>query len=97
MHAIEELEWLNRLFFGVEGGESDEIRKHHTIAWEHICKAKEAGGLGIKRLHKLNIAFLATLGWRIITIPNQLWARVLKHKYGSHLDTVQKKGNATQV
>lgn len=63
VHTIEELERLNRRFFW---GESNNVRKYHTIALEQICKPKEQGELRIERLRELNIAFLAKLWWRMI-------------------------------
>lgn len=53
--------------------------------------------MGIKKLKEMNIALVVKLGWRIITSPNQLWAKVLWHKYGSSLAIVQKKGNFSHV
>ncbi|KAH1122259.1 hypothetical protein J1N35_005419 [Gossypium stocksii] len=56
----------------------------HWCSWEGLCDLKEAGGLGFHSLSKLNIALLAKQGWRLLTNPNSLMARVLKPKYFLH-------------
>ena len=46
-----------------------------------MTKAIETGGLGIRNMRNMNIAFMAKLGWRFLNAANDLWARVLQTKY----------------
>lgn len=39
----------------------------HLVSWDMVMKDKDGGGLGIRRLREMNIAFLVKLGWRLIT------------------------------
>lgn len=46
-----------------------------------MCFPKAQGGMGVKYLSKFNLALLAKQGWKIITQPDCLFARVMKVKY----------------
>ncbi|XP_042475236.1 uncharacterized protein LOC122057231 [Macadamia integrifolia] len=46
-------------FFGVE-----KVKKI-TVKWEEICRPKEEGGLGIRRLRDVNCAVLSKLVWQM--------------------------------
>lgn len=39
------------------------------------------GGLGIRKLHHMNLAFMTKLGWRLMEEKDSLWAQVLKCKH----------------
>ncbi|XP_019184158.1 PREDICTED: uncharacterized protein LOC109179042 [Ipomoea nil] len=65
---------MNRYWWGRNVRE-DSI---HWLAWDRMCMPKKFGGLGFKRLHEFNLALLAKQGWRLLTKPNTLMARVLK-------------------
>jgi hypothetical protein len=56
-------------------------RKMHLLSKETLCTSKENGGLGFRDLHLFNLAMLARQGWRILTNPESLCARVLGAKY----------------
>ncbi|CAH9137212.1 unnamed protein product [Cuscuta epithymum] len=45
--------------------------------WEALCKPKDAGGLGFRRLREFNLAMLAKQGWRLINESGSLMSRVL--------------------
>ena len=62
-------------------GGNETVKKTHLVAWENVSKQKGEGGLGIRSMRQANAAFLAKLGWRILTEPDALWARVLRSKY----------------
>ena len=55
--------------------------KVHLVNWDTITSRKEVDGLGLKRLHEMNVAFMAKVGWCLLTEPNSLWARVVFGKY----------------
>ncbi|OVA12650.1 Reverse transcriptase zinc-binding domain [Macleaya cordata] len=50
-------------------------------SWSAICKPKSVGGLGFKNLQLFNKSLMAKLAWRMLTEQDQLWVKVLKHKY----------------
>lgn len=62
-------------------GGSEAKQGVHLIAWENLQKRYEHGGLSIPSARQANSAFLTKLGWRVLTEPNALWARVLRSKY----------------
>ena len=62
-------------------GGSSMQRKPHLVAWNAITKEKSQGGLGIRCMRDLNSAYLMKLGWRFLSEPTALWARILKEKY----------------
>ncbi|KAL9228137.1 hypothetical protein vseg_003749 [Gypsophila vaccaria] len=46
-----------------------------------VTEEKKERGLGLRSMRQVNVAFMAKLGWRMLSEPNPLWARVLRHKY----------------
>ncbi|CAN1165788.1 Transposon TX1 uncharacterized 149 kDa protein [Linum perenne] len=55
-----------------------------TIYWTKasiLTKPKKEGGLGFRNFRMFNMALLAKQGWRLMTNPEQLWARLLKGLY----------------
>lgn len=62
-------------------GGDDERRKIHLLSWETLQKPRDQGGIGMRSARQANSAFLTKLGWRVLTEPNALWSRVLRHKY----------------
>lgn len=46
-----------------------------------ICKPKNEGGLGFRRMFDANQALIMKLGWGLIYKPGTLWVRVLRGKY----------------
>jgi hypothetical protein len=62
-------------------GSNFDKRKIHWVNWKKICKNKEYGGLGFRETFVFNEALLAKQGWKILTQPHSLVARVFKAKY----------------
>lgn len=59
-----------------------EDKKHiHWRSWENLCLTKAEGGMGFKNLHAYNLALLAKQGWRLVTKPDSLVARIFKARY----------------
>lgn len=62
-------------------GGNEDTKKVHLIAWDALQRPKDQGGLGLHSASHANKAFMAKLGWRLLTEPNALWSRVLRTKY----------------
>ena len=75
------------------GGSADS-RHIHWLRWERLTQHKSKGGIGFRDLHLFNKAMLGKQGWRLITRPDSLCARVLKGRYfhdSDFLGTTRKK------
>ncbi|RVX10320.1 putative ribonuclease H protein [Vitis vinifera] len=68
-----------RLFVG--RGQSEK-KKAHLVNWEVVCVDKEKGGLGLRKLARLNKALLGKWIWRFACAKEELWKKVLEAKYG---------------
>ena len=53
----------------------------HWVAWDKLASPKARGGMGFRDLELFNLALLGKHGWRFITNPNSLCARVMKGRY----------------
>ena len=53
------------------------------VNWEEVCKPKEKGGLGVRRLCDLNKALLMKIGWRLGEDSTN-WGNIMKVKYLSN-------------
>lgn len=87
---------LRAFLWGSKEGE----RKVHLVSWAAITKSKREGGLGIRAMRQTNTAFLAKLGWRLLTEPKSLWSRVMRAKYCDDrcdLDMFKEKKNASNA
>jgi hypothetical protein len=62
-------------------GNNVDKRKIHWVNWKKTCKAKSKGGMGFKDMRAFNEALLAKQGWRLLTNPNSMIARLFKAKY----------------
>jgi len=56
-------------------------RGMHWLAWNKMCSSKAEGGLGFQNVDDFNSALLAKQLWRLITVPNSLFAKVFKGRY----------------
>ncbi|XP_019163544.1 PREDICTED: uncharacterized protein LOC109159890 [Ipomoea nil] len=66
------------------------------LAWNKMCYPKVQGGLGFKGLSKFNLALLAKQGWRLLTQPSSLAARIIKARYYPQSDFLEAKIGANQ-
>ncbi|XP_019190788.1 PREDICTED: uncharacterized protein LOC109185263 [Ipomoea nil] len=58
----------------------------HWLAWDKLSVPKKYGGLGFKDLRAFNVAMLGKQGWRFLTDPNSLVARIFKARYYPNTD-----------
>jgi ribonuclease HI len=69
----------------------------HWRRWSDLTTPKCHGGMGFKDIKIFNIAMLGKQGWRLMTNPDTLCARVLKGKYfhqGEFLTARPKKNSS---
>ncbi|KAH9726440.1 reverse transcriptase domain-containing protein [Citrus sinensis] len=79
MELCREIErMMNSFWWGRKGPGSGGII---WMKWDRMCKPKTHGGIGFKRLHMFNVAMLGKQGWRLLTNPNILVARLFKARY----------------
>jgi hypothetical protein len=77
MRAIIANQW-----WGVEDGK----KKMHWRSWEWLSSPKALGGMRFRDLSLFNQAMLGKQGWRLLTNPTSLCARVLKGRYFPRCD-----------
>ena len=53
-------------------------RSMHWVSWKELATPKCKGGMGFRDPHMFNLAMLGKHGWRFLTNPASLCARVLK-------------------
>ena len=51
------------------------------VGWRKMCKSKLQGGMGFRNLKAFNSAMLAKQGWRLLSNPSSLVARLYRAKY----------------
>jgi len=52
------------------------------VDWNSVCRSKEVGGLGVRRIREFNNALLGKWCWRLLVEKGSLWCRVLSTRYG---------------
>ena len=62
-------------------GDDENSKRMHWLAWWKLCCPKDEGVMGFRDFHSFNLAMLAKQGWRLITAPDSLCAKVLKARY----------------
>jgi hypothetical protein len=71
---------LLNLFFFFFG--SVDHRKITWVDWNSVCRSKEVGGLGVRRIREFNTALLGKWCWRMLLERESLWFKVLSARYG---------------
>ncbi|XP_060962204.1 uncharacterized mitochondrial protein AtMg00310-like [Cannabis sativa] len=62
----------------------------HWESWSQLFVHKAKGGMGFRHLRDFNLSLLGKQGWRLISRPDSLVAKVLKARYfpnGSYLNS----------
>ncbi|CAN1154207.1 Putative ribonuclease H protein At1g65750 [Linum perenne] len=62
-------------------GSTTEEKKMHLVFWEHICRPKRLGGLGLRLARQLSHAYMVKLAFIFIQKSDLLWVKVLQAKY----------------
>lgn len=73
-----ELERMINSFWWGNGSDEKGIQ---WKSWERMSVPKMVGGMGFRRLHEFNLALIAKQGWRLLTAPHSLFAKIDKARY----------------
>lgn len=71
------------MFWWNTGGEKSNI---NWMCWDRMAKHKSAGGMGFRNFRDFNVSMLGKQGWRIMTNPNSLVAKLYKARYFVNTD-----------
>lgn len=82
-------EEINSMISKYWWAQQDKERKIHWLSWEKLTRSKKEGGLGYKDRYTFNLAMLAKQGWRLLTNPNTLCAKVMKARYYPNSSVLQ--------
>ena len=58
------------LWFGVHNNDTA-----GKVNWNHVCRPKKVGGLGIRNLEVWNIDTVGKLAWHVSSLQESLWVR----------------------
>ena len=72
-------------------GQRQDESKIAWVSWEKMCRAKSNGGMGFRNLQAFNLAMLAKQGWRLLSNPDSLYAKVFKARYYLNGDVLNLK------
>ena len=84
----DEIEGMIRNFWW---GQRKEEKKIAWVSWEKMCKAKSNGGMGFHNFQAFNLAMLAKQGWRLLSNPDYLCAKILRARYHPSGDILNSK------
>ncbi|KAL9686141.1 hypothetical protein QQ045_023596 [Rhodiola kirilowii] len=76
-----ELEKMHRSFLW---GRKEGNRKIHYVKWEKVKRPKRFGGLEIQGMVDKNMILLAKWWWRLVSLEDGLWRRMVIEKYKLH-------------
>ena len=72
---------LDALCRGFIWGSSGEHRKIHLANWDLVCRPKECGGLGIRKLAWVNEAFMTKIAWGLFPNVEEFCVKIIRGKY----------------
>jgi len=73
------------------------MMKIGDLDWNTVCRSKEVGGLGVRRIREFNLALLGRWCWRLLVNSSSLWFRVLAARYGVEGGRLQGGGRAASM
>jgi hypothetical protein len=82
---------LNSLISQFCWGHKTNQGRVHWMSWKKLGAPKNRGGMGFRDLEVFNLALLAEQGWRLLSNPNSLVARIMKEKYHSRVGFLDAK------
>ncbi|KAJ9542319.1 hypothetical protein OSB04_028825 [Centaurea solstitialis] len=87
------------LIIKVKSPQSNSAKGKCRVAWSDVCKPKQAGGLGIKRLNLWNRSLLVSHIWDILRRKNSLWVTWIRtfRLRNSHFWNVQIISNSSWI
>lgn len=56
------------------------VKKAVTVAWKHLCKPTDEGGLGLRSIRSINSAAMLQLCWNV-TVSQEEWAGLLRARF----------------
>ncbi|XP_059629952.1 uncharacterized protein LOC132272900 [Cornus florida] len=62
-------------------GSRENMNKLHLLSWNMICRPKDEGGLGIRKLKDLQVTSQCVLAWDFLLSKDRLWISWFHHKY----------------
>lgn len=88
-HSIQSFLWPKNIAAKVDKLTCDffwgfkEPSGHHLYlrSWHHLCTPRQQGGLGLRTFHDINQAFVAKLGWQLLSAHENTWTSLFRAKY----------------
>jgi len=78
---------MNKFWWGNKSNQG----RVHWMSWKRLGEPKNRGGMGFRDLEVFNLAMLAKQGWRLLSNPDSLVARVMKEKYHARVNFLEAK------
>ncbi|GJW43062.1 RNA-directed DNA polymerase, eukaryota, reverse transcriptase zinc-binding domain protein [Tanacetum coccineum] len=66
---------INRILKDFLWNQNDGTKGSPKVAWKHVCRFKQKGGLGLKNLRVWNKAMIVKHLWHIVTDKESLWVK----------------------
>jgi len=82
---------LNSLMNGFWWGHKTNQGRVHWMSWKRLGAPQNRGGMGFHDLEVFNLALFAKQGWRLLSNPDSLVARIMKEKYHPRVDFLDAK------
>lgn len=84
----DEIERMMRTFLW---GQRQQESKIAWVSWKKMCTSKLKGSMGFRNLQAFNLVILTKQGWRLLSNPYSLVAKIYKAKYYPHGDVFNSK------